>query len=252
MKKDSTALRLFLYASLVSLVWLGAYVGLSGIFSVKEVAPEKAPETITPAVDLPAPVSTRWSVLAVVDEEREVTEFMFWYADFLADTLVFVNVPVSTKAELATGGYEVLSVHNPELPEIFMLSDMCRIFSEETWCMAAEEVGVALLGIRPKSCFVIEKELFENLTEPVDGEVRFQVPDSVKDVILEVTGQAVTNSSAEEELVYWESYLDLDDIYYRTLPGSLSAEEYRPDRSGIQRMTEGFQTGVFHEEDGER
>ncbi len=248
MKKGSMALRLFLYASFVSLVWLGAYVGLSGAFSVKEDVPENAPEAITPAISLPTPVSVQWSVLAVVNEEREVTEFTFRYADFLADTLVFVNVPVETKVELVSGGYEVLSVHNPELPEIFMISDLCRIFSEETWCMAAEEVGVALMGIRPKNCYVIEKTMFEELTEKVDGEVRFRTPDSVKDVIIEVTEQAVTNSTVEEELLYWESYLDVDEVYYRTLPGTASAEEYRPDFGAIQQMTDEFRAGVFEKE----
>lgn len=247
MKKGSMVLRLFLYASLVSLVWLGTYVGLSGLFSVKEAAPEQPPAPVTPAGNLPATVSTGWSVLVVTDEEREVTEFMFRYADFLKDTLVFVRVPVETKAELVSGGYEVLSVHNPELPELFMISDLCRIFSEETWCMAAEEVGVALLGVRPKHCYVIENTLYEKLTETVNGETRFQTPESVKDVILEVTGHAVTDGTAEEELLYWESYLDVEEVYYRTLPGTATAEEYRPDWDGIQRMTEGFQTGFFEE-----
>jgi hypothetical protein len=169
MKKGSRILQLFLYASLVSLVWLGSYVALSEMFQIKEVTPNRPAEEITPAIGLPTTSSSLWSVLVVKDEENEVTEFMFRYADFLADTMVFVNVPVNTKAELASGGYEVLKVHNPELPELFMLSDLCRIFSEATWCMAAEEVGVALLGIRPKECYVIGKTMYESMTETVDG-----------------------------------------------------------------------------------
>lgn len=252
MKKGSFALRLFLYASLVSLIWLGGYVVLSEVFSVKVTIPENPAETVTPAGVLANPVSTQWSVLAVVDEEKEVTEFLFRYADFLADTLVFIDVPTNTKAELAAGGYEVLSVHNPELPELFMISDLCRIFSEETWCMAAEEAGAALLGIRPKECYFIEKAVYDSLTERMDGAVRFKTPDSVKDTILTVTKHAVTNDSLQAELLYWESYLDLDEIYYRTLPGENSAEEYRPDYGRIQSMTEQFQTGVFREEDEKR
>ena len=252
MKKGSFALRLFLYASLVSLIWLGGYVILSEVFSVKVTIPEKPTETETPGDTLPNPVSAQWSVLAVVDEEKEVTEFLFRYADFLADTLVFVNVPTNTKAELAAGGYEVLSVHNPELPELFMISDLCRIFSEETWCMAAEEAGAALLGIRPKECYFLEEATYDSLTERVDGIRRFKNPDSVKDTVFTVTEHAVTNDSAETELLYWESYLDLDDIYYVTLPGEALAEEYRPDYSGIQSMTERFRLGVFREEDEKR
>ena len=247
MKKGSFGLQLFLYASLVSLIWLGGYVILSEVFSVEVKKPEKPAETVTPAEELPNPVSAQWSVLAVVDEEKEVTEFMFRYADFLADTLVFVNVPTNTKAELAAGGYEVLSVHNPELPELFMISDLCRIFSEETWCMAAEEVGAALLGIRPKECYFLEKATYDSLTERTEGVTRFRIPDSVKDTVFTITAHAVTNDSLEAELLYWESYLDLNDIYYRTLPGEASAEEYRPDYNGIQSMTEQFQTGVFPE-----
>jgi len=252
MKKGSFALRLFLYASLVSLIWLGSYVVLSGVFAVPDASPVRPAETVTPAIDLPCPAASQWSIVAVVDEEREVTDCFFRYADFLADTLVFVDVPVDTKAELAVGGYEVLSVYNPELPELFMISDLCHIFSEETWCMAAEEVGVALLGIRPKECYIIEKELYESMTETVEGQVCFKTPVSLKETIAEVTEQAVTNDTFREELVYLESYRDIDSVFYRKLPGEALAEEYQPDYGGIALMTEQFQTGVFEGERGER
>ena len=249
MKKGSLALRLFLYASLVSLVWLGGYVILSEVFAVPEVVSGKEPEQVTPVADVPVTVSSQWSVLVVTDEEREVSKFFFRYADYLSDGMVFIEVPVNTKAELPPGGYEVLSVHNPELPELFMISDMCRIFSEETWCMAAEEVGVALLGVRPKECYVIEETFFEELTETSDGQVRFRTPASVKDTIVTVADRAVTDDTLREELLYVESYLDMEEIMYRTLPGEALAEEYRPEFGRIQQMLERLQMGVFAPED---
>jgi hypothetical protein len=82
--------------------------------------------------------------------------------------------------------------------------------------------------------------------------VRFKVPLSMKDTILDVTEHAVTNDTLRDELLYWESYLDMDEIYYRTLPGKALAEEYRPDADGIRVMTERLKTGMFEEENAER
>lgn len=247
MKKGSFALRLFLYASLVSLVWLGGYVALSGIFAVPEIHDRTPQPDITSAVSLPSPVSAQWSVLAVTNEEQEVITFLLRYADFLADTMVFIEVPVDTKPELGAGGYEVLRVSNPEIPELFMISDLCRIFSKETWCMAAEEVGAALLGVRPKECYFIEETVYESITETVDGEVRFRSATSVKDMIATVAEHAVTDDTLAEELVYWESYRDIDTVEYKTLPGKRTAEEYRPDFDEIAWMVERFQNGRFEE-----
>lgn len=247
MKKGSFALRLFLYASLVSLVWLGGYVALSGIFAVPEPYDHTPQPEITPAVSLPSPVSAQWSVLAVTNEEQEVTAFLLRYADFLADTMVFIEVPVDTKPELVSGGYEVLSVSNPEIPELFMISDLCRIFSKETWCMAAEEVGAALLGVRPKECYFIEEAVYESITETVDGKVRFRSAMSVKDMIVTVEEHAVTNDTLAEEMVYWESYQDMDTMEYKILPGKRTAEEYRPDFDEIAWMVEQLQNGRFGE-----
>lgn len=247
MIKGSNLLRIFLYASLVSLVWLGGYVLLSELFSINEEEYKKPPAEVTPAVQLPETMGTMWSVLAVTDEEKEVTEFFFRYADFLSDRLVFVEVPVNTKVELEAGGYEVLRVHNPELPELFMISDLCRIFSEETWCMAAEEAGVALLGIRPKECYVVDKTFYESITEGTGGESVFKKPESVKDTIVATVGHAVTDDTLEEELLYWESYLDVKDVYYKILPGKASPEEYRPDIAEIRQMAEELRAGIFEE-----
>ena len=140
MKKGNRLLQLFLYGSLVSLVWLGAYVGLSSAFAVEQPAAPAPTPTLLPTQQSLAPVSAYWSAVAVVDGEGEVTEFFLRYTDFLGDATAVVRVPVDTKAELAGGAWEVLRVHNPELPELFMISDLCRIFSEETWCTAAAEV----------------------------------------------------------------------------------------------------------------
>ncbi len=248
MKKGSLALRLFLYASLVSLVWLGAYVIFSELFAIEEAAPDTSQVQVTKAPELPAPVSSQWSVLAVVNEEQEVTTFLFRYADFLADAMVFIEVPVNTKAELTKGGYEVLSVHNPELPELFMVSDLCRIFSEETRCMAAEEIGVSLLGVRPKECYIIEEALYDELTETVEGSRQFREQESLLDTVVTIAGQALTDDTLREELVYLESYEDTERIVYRRLPGEASAEEYHPDFTAIGQMVEGLQAGRFEEE----
>lgn len=244
MKKGSLALRLFLYASLVSLVWLGGYMILSEVFAVRVKAPEVQKPEVSPVADLPSPVASQWSVLAVTDEERKVTTFLFRYADFLSDTMTFVEVPVNTKAELTKGGYEVLNVHNPELPELFMISDLCRIFSEETWCVAAEEVGVSLLGVRPKECYVMDEALYGRITETTGGETRFVVPESLVETIVTVTEQSVTNDTLKEEAVYLESYSDVDRIVYTKLPGEASAEEYHPDFDGISQMMTWIETGV--------
>ncbi len=248
MKKGSNLLQLFLYASLVSLVWLGGYVLLSEVFTIKDDV-EKEPSAIaTPAVQLPVTTGTMWSVLAVRDEENEVTEFFLRYADFLSDKLVFVEVPVNTKVELETGGYEVLQVHNPELPELFMISDLCRIFSEETWCMAAEEVGVSLLGGRPKECYVVDKSFYESITENINGRVEFKKPESVKETVVAAVEHAVTNDTSEDELLYWESYRDIEDVYYKLLPGKASPEEYLPDIAALRQMAEELRMGIFEEQ----
>ena len=247
MKKGSWILRLFLYASLVSLVWLGGYVLLSGLFAVPETKPEAPVPEVTQTVALPNPVSTQWSVLAVTDEELEVTAFFLRYADFLADALVFIEVPVNTKVELTSGGYEVLNVYNPEIPEMFMVSDLCKIFSEETRCMAAEEVGVSLLGVRPKECYILEESVYEEITELADGKRRFKSGLLINEVISSVTEHGMTNDTVKEEMVYWESYQDLDIVLYRILPGNASAQEYRPDLNGIAQLAEKLHAGMFEE-----
>jgi len=247
LKKGSSFLQLFLYASLVSLVWLGSYVLLSEIVTIKDESEKEPSAMVTPAVRLPETTASMWSVLVVRDADENVTEFFLRYADFLSDKLVFVEVPVNTKIELETGGYEVLRVHNPELPELFMISDLCRIFSEETWCMAAEEIGVSLLGGRPKECYVVDREFFESITENVNERREFQIPASVKETIVAAVDCAVTNDTLEEELLYWESYLDVEDIYYRMLPGKASPEEYRPDIGAFRQMAEAFRSGNFEE-----
>lgn len=249
MKKGSFALKLFLYASLVSLLWLGGYVVLSGFFPVQEIEPERPEAEATPEVSLPIPVSMQWSVLAVINEEKDVTTFLLRYADFVADAMVFTEVPVTTKAELTAGGYEVLSVYNPELPELFMISDMCHIFSRETWCMAAEEVGLALLGVRPKECYIIEEEIYGKLTTETEGKIRFSETLPVKEAIVLATEHAVTKDTLSREMVYLESYRDLDTIRYIRLPGESLAEEYKPETQKIQQLVQNLQAGIFPEED---
>lgn len=245
MKKGSFAVKLFLYASLVSLLWLGGFVILSEAFTVKESVPDRPDAEATPEVNLPVPMAVQWSVLAVINEEKEVTTFLLRYADFAADAMVFAEVPVNTKAELTKGGYEVLSVYNPEIPELFMISDLCHIFSEETWCMAAEETGLALLGVRPKECYIIEEEIYRQLTEEEGGQTRFSESISVRDAICLAVNHAVTKDTLAQEFVYLESYRDLDLVLYTSLPGEALAEEYKPDEQEIKRMVQNFQAGNF-------
>ena len=75
MKKGSSALRLFLYISLFSLVWLGSYIALSSVFFVQEPSKEPPKEQEPSAVHLPETLSSYWSVLAVTDGERKVSAF---------------------------------------------------------------------------------------------------------------------------------------------------------------------------------
>ncbi len=245
MKKGSFVLRLFLYVSLVSLIWLGGYMALSGLFAVEEPKKEEAGGVISPTVQLPQPKAVQWSVLAVRDEEGEVTDFWIRYGNFRADVLVFMEIPTDTKVELAAGGYEVLKVHNPELPKWFMISDMCRIFSEETMCMAAEEIGTALLGVRPTESYIIGKELYDSLTKNEKGRLFFHWEGSVEEKIVSVTANAITNDTKEEELAYWESYSDVDCIYYLRLPGRAGAQEYVPDEEKIAETVGYLETGEF-------
>ena len=220
---------------------------LSEVFAIKDDIGKGPSAIVTPAVQLPETTGTMWSVLVVTNEEKEVTDFFLRYADFISDKLVFVEIPVNTKVELETGGYEVLRVHNPELPELFMVSDLCRIFSEETWCMAAEEVGVSLLGGRPKECYVVGQSFYESITEKVNGREEFKKPESVKETIVAAVECAVTNDTLADELLYWESYRDVADVYYKLLPGNASPEEYRADIAALRQMAEEFRMGIFEE-----
>lgn len=247
MKKGSMMLKVFLYASLVSLVLLGSYVALSGFFAIPENKPEPPVLEVPSAVSLPEPVSPQWSVLAVRDGENEITAFLFRYADFLTDTLVFIEVPKDTKVELTSGGYEVLRVHQPEIPEIYMVSDLCHIFREELWCMAAEETGASLLGVRPRECYIIEESIYKEYTELVDGKRRFLQELPVKEVITSAVLHGVTDDSLKEEMVYLESYKDIDGVLYATLPGESYAQEYKPDFTLINELVERLKTGMYGE-----
>lgn len=246
MKKGSFAIRLFLYASLFSLIWLGAYIGLSGAFEVTE--PDGGAETApTPVPDLPNPVSSFWTALAVKDEKGAVTRFFLQYADFLADTLVFVEVPVNTKVELTAGACEVLRVHNPETPELFMISELCELFSEKTVCMAAAEVAVGLLGERPRVCYLLEEGTYLSFTEETKEGMRFLSPPSVKTAILTAYQHSVTDRTLAEELVYTESYQKVEQVIYDILPGTQAAQEYVPDREKIGSMVEAYHIGQFEQ-----
>jgi len=245
MKKGRFAIRCFLYASLFCLVWLGAYMGLTGMFAVAEPSEQEAEVTPTPIPGLLSPVHSYWSAVVVVDEENTVTEFLLQYADFLADALVFVKVPTDTKSELSAGAYEVLSVHDPEIPELFMVSELSAIFSEEMLCMAAAEVAAGFLGERPKTCYIIEDAVYRSLTETTREGERFLVPDSVKDTIVAVHENAVTDRTLEEELMYTESYRDIKNTFYYMLPGTEAAQEYVPDHNGIKEMVEAYRVGQF-------
>lgn len=220
-------------------------MALSELFSVEEPKKEEGGGGIPPTVQLPEPKAVQWSVLAVRDEEGEVTDFWIRYGNFRADVLVFMEIPTDTKVELAAGGYEVLKVHNPELPKLFMISDMCRIFSEETMCMAAEEIGTALLGVRPTESYVIGEEIYSVLTTKENGRLYFEQDGSVEEKIVLVTANAITNDTKEEELAYWESYSDVDCIYYMRLPGRDGAQEYVPDADKIAEMVNCLETGEF-------
>ena len=126
-----------------------------------------------------------------------------------------------------------------------MISDLCHVFREETWCMAAEEAGVSLLGIRPAECYVIEESLYEDNTELVDGKRRFLRGLPVKEVITSAVLQGVTNDTLKEEMVYLESYKDMDRITYVRLPGEAFAQEYKPDFNQISVLLEQLKAGTY-------
>lgn len=247
MKKGNRLLQLFLYGSLVSLVWLGAYVGLSSAFAVEQPAAPAPTPTLLPTQQSLAPMSAYWSAVAVVDGEGEVTEFFLRYTDFLGDATAVVRVPVDTKAELAGGAWEVLRVHNPELPELFMISELCRLFTEDTRCMAVAEVGSALLGERPKTVFLLEEPLFQSMIQKDKNGWKFALTASVKDTIVSVVKGAATDTTLAQELVYTESYRDMKQVLYRTLPGSRNAQEFVPDYAEIAEMMQEFRVGNFTE-----
>ena len=113
--------------------------------------------------------------------------------------------------------------------------------------MAAEEVGAALLGVRPEECYFIEEAVYESITETIEGEVQFLSGVSVRDMIVTVAQKAITNDTLKEEMVYWESYQDMEQLKYRVLPGQRTAEEYRPDFEEITGMVERFRNGKFEE-----
>ena len=106
---------------------------------------------------------------------------------------------------------------------------------------------MSLLGVRPKECYVLEERVYEEITELVDGKRRFKSGLPVNEVISSVTEHGVTNDTVKEEMVYWESYRDLDAVLYRMLPGSASAQEYHPDLNGIAQLTEKLHAGFFEE-----
>ena len=220
-------------------------MALSGLFFVEEPKRNEASEGTAPTVQLPQPKAVQWSVLAVRDEEGEITDFWIRYGNFKDDVLVFMEIPTDTKVELASGGYEILKVHNPELPKLFMVSDLCRIFSEETMCMAAEEIGTALLGVRPTESYIIGEQLYDSLTKRENGRLYFHREGSVEEKIVSAAENAVTNDTAEEELAYWESYSDVDCIIYLRLPGREGAQEYVPDREKITEMVGRLESGDF-------
>lgn len=248
MKKGSFALRFFLYASLFSLVWLGGYLVLSEVFAVAEQQPVAENPKATPAVLLPSTSSARWSVLAVVDETGEVTTFRVCYANFWEDVFVVLTIPTNTRVELSTGAYEVLRVHHPELPELFMISELYTLFSEEVLCMAAEEAVVSLLGVRPTVCYVMEEAVYEALTEKEEDQILFRTPDSVRDTILWTMERVFTDGTMEDELVYVESYRDIRRVIYEMLPGTAEAQQYRPDYDKIQVMVNGYLAGQWDEQ----
>ena len=93
----------------------------------------------------------------------------------------------------------------------------------------------------------MEQSAYEQLTELVDGKRRFKENGSVRESVRTALEHSVTTASLEGEMLYWESYLDVDKVVYLTLPGEASAQEYRPDREEIKRLVQNLQAGLFEE-----
>lgn len=245
MDKDGMLLKIFVCASIGSLIWLGSFVLLSGFF---EVQTQTKPETVpVPSQNLELPVvySSGFTVIAVRGEQDEITDFYLQYADFLRDSLVFVRVPTDTQIELSAGAYEVLRVHRPEMPKLFMLSELLSLAREELFCMAAEEAMGGLLGVRPKACYLLPEELFSELTGKSDAGLQFLAPESMVDTVLTVQHRAVTDRTEKEALIYTESYCDIKNVFYQVLPGEAQTSGYRPDSDAVSEMAQRFEAGMF-------
>lgn len=248
MEKDGMLLKVFLCASLGSLIWLGSFVLLSGAFEVR-IGQKKAPvPQQTSVTELPTVYSSGWTIFAAEGENGELAAFYLQYADFIRDTLVFVRVPADTKIELSSGAFEVLRVHRPEMPKLFMISELRAIAGEDLFCMAAEEAMGSLLGVRPKGCYLLPKKLFDRIFEENDGKLKFRSEESVPEIIRRVQETAVTDKKAAETMVFTESYCDIKEIYSYTIPGSEQQAGYRTDPELVKEMTERFLAGLFEEE----
>ena len=112
-------------------------------------------------------------------------------------------------------------------------------------CMAAEEIAVSLLGVRPTESYIIGEESYSAMTEKEDGRLYFKRNGSVEETIVQVASNAITNDTAKEELAYWESYTDVDCIYYLRLPGRDGAQEYVPDGEKIAEAVGCLETGEY-------
>lgn len=248
MEKDGFLIKIFLCASLGSLIWLGSFVLLSDAFEVRMEQKKLPVPQQTSATELPTVYSSGWTVLAVKNEEAGITEFYLQYADFIRDTLAFVRIPSNTKIELSSGAYEVLSVHRPEMPKLFMISELLTIAGEDLFCMAAEEAMAGILGVRPKACYLLSETVFEQVFEKNGERIVFRSERPVADTIRKIHETSITDRTVPEALVYTESYCDIKEIFFRTLPGSEQPAGYRPDMDRVKEMTERFLSGLFEEE----
>lgn len=247
MEKNSLMLKIFLCVSLGSLIWLGSFVALSEAFEVK-TEPYQTPQiTSEPSESLFTAYAKSFTIVAAEDEEHSITEMSLVYMDCTTDTLVVLTVPTNTKIEFSAAAYEVLRVYRPDMPKLFMISELAHSFSEELFCMAAEEAIGGLLGVRPKSCVLVSEATYHALFEQTEQGARLKKPKSVKDTIAAVYRYGISDRSLSEALLYTESYLDLKEIYYGVIPGENLLQEYRPDGDKMRQMAESFAVGSYEE-----
>lgn len=236
MKKKSLFVPFFLYGSLFCILWLAGVLMFTALFQVKPLQNAETPETPGTQTMLPTPISSGFSVLAVVSEDESLVQMYLCHTDFVRDTMSLISVPMNTRTELSRASLEVLSSYQPEMPSLFMPTELYRLFPGKKFCMAAEEMFSGLLGTRPKACYVIHEKLFETFTKKKNGTIEFIAPKDIRKLLLTIHRTEITNRTETEDLIYLESYRDIGALTVSVLPGKDEVQFFRPDTEALAEL----------------